>query len=329
MSADQIFAVMAGYDELASGLATLVELEALSRAASLSEHTTLAEHAIREERIAVLADRAARRKYVRERADCFGYERFVPNEEDLISARQSFLCYAAGSCAVVDAIAAGSSLAVSVVEYIDARANVLGAACRHNLSSVPGATALASAASAPFRDLNGADCKRDLNGADRESAAIKSAEHVRAGTRVPDRRRAMPLYTGRRGVGSSPLAPRVDPFREVVPNGKTRDAARSRRRTARTRALETAERALSACARDLRDLANLNQSLLEIEKARRRRFITVVPPRLSEETSTTTGSVGIDYGHRMQEHRRCDTVAEPTEHRRCDSHHANRMYLCF
>ena len=79
-------------------------------------HTALAEHEIREERTAGLADHAARRKNVRESADCFGYERFVPNEEDLVSARQSFLCCAAESCEIADAIAAGSSLAVSVAD---------------------------------------------------------------------------------------------------------------------------------------------------------------------------------------------------------------------
>ena len=335
MSADEIFAVMAGYDEPAADLAALVELEAILRAASISVHTALAEREIREERIAVLADRAARRTHAQVRADCFGYGRFVPNEEDLISARQSFLCCAAESCEVVGSIAAGSSLAVIVAEYIDERANVMEAASL-SIADVPGAAAaLASAASAPFRSRD-ADCKHDLSGADRESAAIKRAEHVRADACVSERRRAMPLDTGRRGVGSSsPLAPRVDPSREVVANGKTRDAARSRRRLARTRALETSERALSACARDLRDLADLNQFLLEIEKASRRRSITVAPAHFSEDISTTTGSVGIDCSvgidddHRMQEHRRCATIAVPTEHRRCDSHHASRVYLCF
>ena len=49
-------------------------------------HAALAEHEIREERITVLADRAARRKHVRERADCFGgYERFAPNEGGLFT----------------------------------------------------------------------------------------------------------------------------------------------------------------------------------------------------------------------------------------------------
>ena len=90
MSADEIFAVMAGLDELAADLSALVELEAISRAASISVHTALAEREIREERIAVIADRAVRWTHARRvRADCFGYERFVPDEEDLISARQS------------------------------------------------------------------------------------------------------------------------------------------------------------------------------------------------------------------------------------------------
>ena len=89
MSADEIFAVMAGLDEPAADLSALVELEAISRAASISVHTALAEREIREERIAVIADRAVRWTHARVRADCFGYERFVPDEEDLISARQS------------------------------------------------------------------------------------------------------------------------------------------------------------------------------------------------------------------------------------------------
>jgi len=146
MSADEIFAVMAGYDEPAADLAALVELEAILRAASISVHTALAEREIREERIAVLADRAARRTHAQVRADCFGYERFVPNEEDLISARQSFLCCAAESCEVVDSTAAGSSLAVIVAEYIDERANVMDCFCfsrareftsRHTRASSP------------------------------------------------------------------------------------------------------------------------------------------------------------------------------------------------
>ena len=85
--ADEIFAVMAGCDEPAADLSALGELEALSRAASLPVHKAPAEHEIREERITVLADRAARRKHVREeRANCFGgYERFAPNEGGLFT----------------------------------------------------------------------------------------------------------------------------------------------------------------------------------------------------------------------------------------------------
>ena len=279
-SADEIFALMAGFDEPAADLAALFELEAISRAASVSVHKALAEQEIRDERVAVLADRVARRQHTRERADCFGYERFVPSEEDLISARRSFLSCAAESCEVISAIAAGSSLAVTITDYIDERSNFgaaasLGAEAEHNLSG-RAQFELAQAASAPFR-RGDAHCERDLNDSIRE-ITVNPAECVRAGARIFERR-AMPLNTGR-VVGGSPLAPRVDLFREMVSNGKTRDAARERRRISHARAQVTSERALSICVRDVRDLADLDQ-LLAIKEARLESRVLSQWPRAS------------------------------------------------